>query len=248
MSYSRKYFHILNTIDAGEILALTNDKRIHVMKSLAVLSKFIGCYDKWKEIKDRYRLSWSNEDSLAYFNNIFYNGAGYRTMIAWLKGTYSKLPQEYGNCLIYCLLTGLRPDEACKSIFLIHTDLENYLNRDTMTLEHFKYPGIFLRRTKKAYVSILTDKILEIAMESGCFSYNAIRMKIRKTKTEMKMAYSRKIFATDLRMNGIEQETIDLLQGRIPKSVFARHYFRLGLDYQKKIRMQLDSLYQMLKS
>jgi intergrase/recombinase len=40
------------------------------------------------------------------------------------------------------------------------------------------------------------------------------------------MSYCRKIFATYLRTKGVEQETIDLLQGRIPKSVFARHYFR----------------------
>ena len=40
------------------------------------------------------------------------------------------------------------------------------------------------------------------------------------------MSYCRKIFATHLRTNGIEQETIDFLQGRVPRSVFARHYFR----------------------
>jgi intergrase/recombinase len=41
----------------------------------------------------------------------------------------------------------------------------------------------------------------------------------------MNMAYCRKVFATYLRSNGVEQETIDLLQGRTPKSVFAKHYF-----------------------
>jgi intergrase/recombinase len=45
----------------------------------------------------------------------------------------------------------------------------------------------------------------------------------------MNMAYCRKIFATYLRNQGIEPETIDLLQGRIPKSVFDRHYFRPDL-------------------
>ncbi|AFU57418.1 hypothetical protein Ngar_c04740 [Candidatus Nitrososphaera gargensis Ga9.2] len=43
---------------------------------------------------------------------------------------------------------------------------------------------------------------------------------------EMKMKNCRSIFATYLRTKRIETEFIDLLQGRIPKSVFARHYFR----------------------
>ena len=29
-----------------------------------------------------------------------------------------------------------------------------------------------------------------------------------------------------MRTRGVEQETIDFLQGRVPRTVFARHYFR----------------------
>jgi len=57
------------------------------------------------------------------------------------------------------------------------------------------------------------------------------------------MSYSRKIFAIFLRTKGVEQETIDLLQGRIPKSVFARHYFRPDFEnVQNKIRKSLNIL------
>lgn len=37
----------------------------------------------------------------------------------------------------------------------------------------------------------------------------------------------RSYFATYLRQHGILAEYIDLLQGRIPKSVFARHYLKI---------------------
>jgi intergrase/recombinase len=57
------------------------------------------------------------------------------------------------------------------------------------------------------------------------------------------MSHCRKIFATHLRTKGVEQETIDLLQGRIPKSVFARHYFRADFERtQNKIRKSLNIL------
>jgi hypothetical protein len=38
------------------------------------------------------------------------------------------------------------------------------------------------------------------------------------------MAYCRKIYASWLRQSGIESEIVDLLQGSVTKTVFARHY------------------------
>ncbi|AIF82998.1 hypothetical protein NTE_00922 [Candidatus Nitrososphaera evergladensis SR1] len=57
------------------------------------------------------------------------------------------------------------------------------------------------------------------------------------------MGYCRKIFSTYLRMNGIESELIDLLQGRIPKTVFARHYFRPDFDKNtERVRNLVEAL------
>ena len=59
------------------------------------------------------------------------------------------------------------------------------------------------------------------------------------------MAYCRKIFATYLRTHGVEQEIIDLLQGRAPKSVFARHYFKPNFTEEKqKVTVCLENLYR----
>jgi intergrase/recombinase len=144
--------------------------------------------------------------------------------------------------LIYDTLTGLRPQEACESIRLLKNDFDNYIKRqeDSMTLEHFKYPQ-FIRRTKKAYVSIINDQILEIAKCCGKHSYNAVRLYIKKKGLEMHMAFCRKIFATHLRNQGVEPEIIDLLQGRSPKSVFARHYFKPDFSHSK-IKESINSL------
>jgi intergrase/recombinase len=48
------------------------------------------------------------------------------------------------------------------------------------------------------------------------------------------MKYCRKIFASHLRQLGIESEIIDLLQGRVPKTVFVPNYFTPSLDYRAK--------------
>ena len=55
------------------------------------------------------------------------------------------------------------------------------------------------------------------------------------------MHYCRKIFSSYLgQYAGIESEIVDLLQGRTPNTVFAKHYFRPNLqEYRQKA---LDAL------
>ncbi|MDN5847703.1 MAG: hypothetical protein L0H53_15670 [Candidatus Nitrosocosmicus sp.] len=57
----------------------------------------------------------------------------------------------------------------------------------------------------------------------------------------------RKIFATFLRNEGIEPELIDLLQGRIPDSVFVRHYYRPAMSKFDEIRNKLDRFYDQVR-
>jgi len=168
-------------------------------------------------------------------------------MFKWIKDTCSQIPVHYANILIYCTLTGLRADEACQSISIIKKNLENYLNKDKNILEHFKFQNVFLRKTKQSYISIVNDSILEVANNANNFSYNALRCHLRRKNIQMNMNYCRKIFATFMRNNGIEQEIIDLLQGRIPKAVFVRHYYRPDLERFDKVRGLLDNLYNQIK-
>ena len=143
----------------------------------------------------------------------------------------------------FSILLWVRPDEACQSIKLIQSDLDNYLKKNGMILEHYKYPDTYIRSTKKAYISIVNDSILRCAESASVCGYNALRLCIKRKGLDMRMGYCRKIFATYLRTHGIEQEVIDLLQGRIPKSVFAWHYF--GPDFNEsygKVRQLLESL------
>ncbi len=239
--YAKKYYYILSGEKISDLLSLNGEKKNHVMKSLALLSKYLGCYDKWQQIRQRHQLKWSNDDAFSSFNHILDNKTNYSSMITWLKNTIHVLPKDYANILVYCTLTGLRPNEACMSIKLIHEDLNKYLNKTSTTLEHFRYPEIFIRRTKKAYISIVTKEIIDLALNSGMHNYDAIKRIMMKRNLEMNMSHCRKIFATHLRINGIESETIDLLQGRIPKSVFARYYFRPDLNYSN-LRNIIDSI------
>lgn len=116
--------------DAQDLLALSDEKRKHAMKALATLSKYVGYYNQWKDIRERYQLKWSIGDSLQAFNDIFNSEKNLLFMLHWLKDdTVTTLQKSYSNILVYDPLTELRPDEACQSVRLIHNDLDNYLRK-----------------------------------------------------------------------------------------------------------------------
>ena len=57
-------------------------------------------------------------------------------------------------------------------------------------------------------------------------SYNAIDKRLNKANMPMKLKQLRSYFSTELRKAGLLSEQIDLLQGRIGKSIFLMHYFK----------------------
>ncbi len=225
---------------------------MHIMKALATLSKFLGCYDKWKNIVQNYQLRWSDSSNgagiskgLEIFQKIYGND-NYQEMIIQLKDACLKLDKKYSSVLLYCVLTGLRPAEACASIQLLKDRKEDYLTKDHKVLEHFKYPEVFMRRTKNAYISVMFEELFKVIDCSNFISYNSLRLAMRRRNIKMNISICRKIFATFLRNEGVEQEMIDLLQGRIPKSVFVRHYYRPDLSKFDEIRQKLTKLHELI--
>jgi hypothetical protein len=251
-SYSTKYCQILLNEDASSLVVLSFDKRMHIMKALATLSKFLGCYDQWKKIVGNYQLRWSDNGSggatskgLEIFHNI-YGNSNYQEMIIQLKDACFKLGQKYSSVLLYCTLTGLRPAEACVSIRLLKERKEDYLTKDLKVLEHFRFPEVFMRRTKNAYFSITFEKLLEIINHLEPISYNSLRLALRRQSIKLNISICRKIFATFLRSEGIETEMVDLLQGRIAKSVFVRHYYRPDSSKFDLISVKLTKLHELI--
>jgi intergrase/recombinase len=252
INYAKKYSHILTNGNAQEILSLPNEKRIHIMKALSSLSKFVGCYERWRNIINNYQLKWSNDNTLDIFKNIIVDqDKSYDSMFEWLKNFIHLLGinKEYKNILLFATLTGLRPSEALQSIKMIKDDIQYYINKNAMLLEHYRFHQYFIRKTKKAYISIVNETILDLAKNSASLhSYRSLISGIKRNNSNYNVhtKYCRKIFATYLRNNGIEQEIIDLLQGRIPKSIFVRHYYRPDLERFDEIRKLLDRLYYKL--
>jgi hypothetical protein len=164
-------------------------------------------------------------------------------MLEYVKQVLAVLPRSHANVLIFGTLTGLRPVEACNSVRLIHTDLPNYLNSDLYILEHFKWKDIFIRSTKKSFISVMTDRLLQIAKGADAQSYTSIYAYLHKCGLPMRMNYCRKIFGTHLRYSSIESEMVNLLEGRLSPDIFVRHYWSPTIKQNiELIRNAINSL------
>ena len=86
---------------------------------------------------------------------------------------------------------------------------------------------MFLRHTKNYYISIVTKELIAEICNSQPVTYSAIRKRLTRKGLSLRIKELRSYYATYLRNHGILAEYVDLIQGRIPKSVFARHYLKV---------------------
>jgi intergrase/recombinase len=121
--------------------------------------------------------------------------------------------------LEFIALSGLSVGEVLEAMRLYHTDAEGYLNRELMVLEHFKYPAIFIRKAKKAYITVIDDYMLGQLEGTEPMTYNSLSLSVkRRFGSDHCPSIFRKIWATFMRRRGIEPEVIDLLQGGTSRS------------------------------
>lgn len=71
--YAKQFDTVLETGNAQSLLQLSPEKRLHVTKSLACLSKFLGCHNTtWVSLKRKYNLKWSSgKGSLEIFERCY---------------------------------------------------------------------------------------------------------------------------------------------------------------------------------
>jgi hypothetical protein len=217
------------------------------MAALANLAKFEGRYDQWLEIRRRYNLKWSSGSSSNQVLERFFNeGLTLDVMLSRVKRMIEALPAHLGAVVKFACLTGLRPSEAVESVNLVSNkeSFARYYNQERQALEHFRFPEIFLRRTKNAYISFVTLDNLQPILNLGgkTLTWNAIRMGCLHRSIPMDMRFCRKIFASHLSACGIQSEFIDLLSGRVPPTVLGRHYLTPSHDLREKILQAVSQL------
>jgi intergrase/recombinase len=199
------------------------------MKAMIAFSKYTSSYEEYKAKLKNSGIKWvSNDSAFDSFLRIVNNN--HSDLGQWYSEMQETLRNNEKLFSRFVLVTGLRKAEAINSFNLIiklheKGKLESYYKYGIV--EHFRYPELFFRKTKMAYISIVNDNLVSKIANSKPVSYFAIRKRIVTHKQKVRIKELRSYFATYLGKNGILAEYIDLLQGRIPKSVFAKHYLKI---------------------
>jgi intergrase/recombinase len=110
-------------------------------------------------------------------------------------------------------------------------------------LQHFRFPDLFFRRSKNAFVSFETPELLSCVLgEKPKIKYAALDNRLDRLHLGIKTKQLRKLFATRLRTE-LPQELVDLLQGRISQSVFFKFYYRQLLwDVQQRTVKSIEPM------
>jgi hypothetical protein len=249
VNYSKKYATVLETGDASPLLTLSAGNKHHAMTAIANWAKFTGKYDQWLQLRHRYNLKWSKKTgSIQSFNRFFNeNELSFENMLQRIKEMIDKTPTWTGQIIKFACLVGLRPAEVVESVRLINDkdSFVKYYNPDRQALEHYKFAKQFLRTTKACYISIVSPQILELVqnLDKVPKSYTDVRLACYTRGIKCDLRFARKIFASWLYKCAVSSIIIDLLQGRVPKSVLVQHYLvPVGVDYKDRVLEAVSEL------
>jgi hypothetical protein len=71
------------------------------MKSLVALSKYLGCTNRWQEIREKYSLKWTNGgESLHAMERLFSDDLNYDSMLKDIKELIRIMPPGYSYFLL----------------------------------------------------------------------------------------------------------------------------------------------------
>jgi hypothetical protein len=226
-AHSRKYCNWLENVN--EIQLSRPTARNNIINGLTALSKYLGIYESFKKRMKVHGIKRVKPDPMQSFMRIF-NSKAHDGLGEWYRDANAVLKDNQKLYLRFMLLSGVRAMEGVKSFNLI-ADLgpkytEKYYNSDTQVLEHFRYPKLFLRYSKNLYISAVPKELLDKISESSKIGYISIKKKLNRAGLGMRFKQLRSFYATRMREMGLLSEQIDLVQGRVGKSIFLQHYFK----------------------
>jgi intergrase/recombinase len=212
--------------------SLSGSTKIHAIKSLIVFSKFLGRHEDFKQSMKQYGIKVDNRNtSLDSFIRIL--NAQNNDVIKWLAEVMPYMRKNEQLFSKFALATGLRISEVVKSFNLIidlaHSSrIHEYYDESLNCLQHFRYKDLFIRRTKCCYLSFVPSQFIQQIANSQPVTYSAIKKNLERTRGSHIIRYNlcRDYFGTFMTRHGLIKEEVDLLQGRIPPSIFKRHYWK----------------------
>jgi intergrase/recombinase len=215
-----------------ELDSFSKSKKNNVLKALIALSKYLGVYEQFKARKASYGIKWENQNSLQAFLRIKNTKPGLKER---LKACVGNLDNTYATFIKFKALSGLRKSEAINAFNLIielykEGNLSKYYNSELESLEHFRYENTFIRGSKNVFFSFIPKQFIEQIVVCNPISESTLKRRLKKYGMGLRLNELRDYYATYMVHHEVIREEVDLLQGRIGKSIFVRHYFSPAIN------------------
>jgi hypothetical protein len=171
--YLRKYSSCY--INPQGLSVIPASIRGNVLKAMVNLAKYLGRYEEYKVKLKNCGIKWQRADSLGAFLRIF--NASNNDIIKWYKEARIKLRENEALFTKFLLHSGLRTGEAIHAFNLIiklskEDKLSEYYDSELQVLCHFKYPKLFIKRTKNCYITFITPEFVQQIAESKPITYS----------------------------------------------------------------------------
>jgi intergrase/recombinase len=244
MSYVKRYGHIIYVNDLKELDALPHTIRNNAVKSLIILSKFLGKSQEFRSRLKDFDIKTTRPDTLNAFLRIL--NASNSDVMSWYNTTIPTLRENERIFTKFLLHSGLRMAEAISSFnkvieLSIESRINEYYDQNLNCLCHFKYPKTFIRRTKNCFITFITQEFLGEIANSETVTYSSIRKRLERKKIRLRFNELRDYFGTYMLQHGLLEQEVNLLQGRIPVSIFIRHY------WSPKLRELCDRVFKAIE-
>ena len=120
----------------------------------------------------------------------------------------------------YLMCGDLKVDEAINSFNLImqltkESRLNQYYDSSLNCRCHFKFPKIFIRRTKNCFITFVDAKLISKIANSKPVTYAGIRKRLERKKIRLRFNELRDYLGTYLLQHGLLEQEVNLLQRRI---------------------------------
>ena len=241
VSYAERYQDCLLKRDFTVLRALSDTMRPNAMKGLSALSKFLGCYEDFKSLVKNSDLKWTGKSADDIFIDRLNSVEDSEEIWNWIRQVKKERP-ELTEFMDLMAVSGLRLIEAVNS-FNLQGKLaqegklySSYFVVEKLTLEHYRFKEIFIRRSKKAFVSFVPEQLVQdISKLRPWVSTDAVQKMVQKRGLQLRFADIREAHATFM-TKYLKKEEIDFLHGRVTSGVFMQHYFNPSLIADLKSR------------
>jgi intergrase/recombinase len=228
MSYAGRFSHLLKDGNLRELDELGSHKKAFAIKALSLYSKFQGSNSQFKSSLSEYGIKLERPNGLNAFLRIL--NATNTDIMKWFNDAIPVLRKNEVLFIKFLQNSGLRTSEAINSFNLTINlgktgKLSEYYDSELCVLCHFKYPKMFIRRTKACYITFIKPEFLNEIAASQPVTYSSLRKRIERNKMKLIFNELRDYFGTYLLSHGVLEAEINLCQGRIPVDIFIRHYW-----------------------